>query len=213
MTDLRFPIENSAIVVVDPYNDFMSWRGKLWPLLRNVSKQVNAIDNLQRVVETGRAKGIPIVYAPHRRYKKGQFADRKYLHPSHVGIKAFRVFEDGKYGGRYYTPIAPQAGDLISSPHSCSSGFAGTDLDAQLASRGITHITIVGYTSNTCVEATARSAVDMDYHVTLVNDAVASWTREDHHAAAGVNYKSLAQNVTSTTELVQVLDALGESNV
>ena len=91
------PVENTAIVVVDPYNDFMSARGKLWPLLRKVSKQVNAIENLQRIVSVGRVNGIPIVYAPHRRFETGQFADRKYLHPSHVGIKSFRVFEDGKF--------------------------------------------------------------------------------------------------------------------
>ncbi len=88
MTAPAFLIEKTAIVVVDPYNDFMSARGKLWPLLRKVSKQVNAIENLQRIVSAGRSKGIQIVYAPHRRYETGQFSDRKYLHPSHVGITA-----------------------------------------------------------------------------------------------------------------------------
>ena len=105
MTVPTFLIEKTAIVVVDPYNDFMSARGKLWPLLRKVSKQVNAIENLQRIVSAGRSKGIQIVYAPHRRYETGQFSDRKYLHPSHVGTKRFRVFENGKFGGKFYEPL------------------------------------------------------------------------------------------------------------
>lgn len=208
-----FPVENTAILVVDPYNDFMSARGKLWPLLRKVTKQVRAIENLQRIVSAGRVSGISIVYAPHRRFETGQFAGRKYLHPSHVGIKSFRVFEEGKFGGQFFGPLSPKEGDLISSPHVCSSGFAETDLHEKLTTRGITHVIIVGYTSNTCVEATARSAIDLDYHTTLVTDAVASWTPEDHHAAVAVNYESLGQIVTTTDVLLQVLEKLGGSDV
>jgi nicotinamidase-related amidase len=211
MTVPAFLIEKTAIVVVDPYNDFMSSRGKLWPLLRKVSKQVNAIANLQRIVSAGRSKGIQIVYAPHRRYETGQFSDLKYLHPSHVGTKRFRVFENGKFGGKFYEPLSPKEGDLISSHHSCSSGFAETDLHEMLTDRGISHLIIVGYTSNTCIEATTRSAVDLDYHITLVKDAVASWTPKDHHVAVDVNYESLAQTVTTTEALVQLLESLGGS--
>ena len=211
MTVPAFLIEKTAIVVVDPYNDFMSARGKIWPLLRKLSKQVNAIENLQRIVSAGRSKGIQIVYAPHRRYETGQFSDLKYLHPSHVGIKLLRVFENGKFGGTFYGPLSPKEGDLISSHHSCSSGFAETDLHEMLTDRGISHLIIVGYTSNTCIEATTRSAVDLDYHITLVNDAVASWTPKDHHVAVAVNYECLAQTVTTTESLVQLLETLGGS--
>lgn len=209
MTVPAFLIETTAIVVVDPYNDFMSARGKLWPLLRKVSKRVNAIENLQRIVSAGRSKGIHIVYAPHRRYETGQFSDLKYLHPSHVGIKLLRVFANGKFGGTFYGPLSPKEGDLISSHHSCSSGFAETNLHEMLTDRGISHLIIVGYTSNTCIEATTRSAVDLDYHITLVKDAVASWTPKDHHVAVDVNYESLAQTVTTTEALLQLVASLG----
>lgn len=80
-----------------------------------------------------------------------------------------------------------------------------------LTDRGISHLIIVGYTSNTCIEATTRSAVDLDYHITLVNDAVASWTPKDHHVAVAVNYECLAQTVTTTEALVQLLETLGGS--
>ncbi|TWT79661.1 Peroxyureidoacrylate/ureidoacrylate amidohydrolase RutB [Planctomycetes bacterium CA13] len=208
-----FSNEDTAIVVVDPYNDFMSARGKLWPALRRVSKQVNAIKNLQRIISTGRMSNVPIVYAPHQRYRTGQFAGRKYLHPSHVGIKSLRVFEDGKFGGQFFGPLAPIEGDLVSSPHACSSGFAETDLHEKLRGRGISHIIIIGYTSNTCVEATARSAVDLDYRITLVSDAVASWTPVDHHAAVSVNYPCLTSDVLTTEALVPLLRQLGDAHV
>jgi nicotinamidase-related amidase len=205
MTSTTYPKSKTAIIIVDPYNDFMSWRGKLWPLLRKVSLATNIKENLQKIVAAGRGNDLLIAYAPHRHYVSGQFADAKYLHPSQVGIQSFRVFEKGSFGGRFYDALVPQPGDVISSSHKCSSGFAETDLHEQLAKNGITHIVIIGYTSNTCVEATARSAVDLDYHVTLITDAVASWTSEDHHAAVGVNYKALASQVTTTEQVIKSL--------
>ena len=213
MTSTSYPTDKTAILLVDPYNDFMSVRGKLWPLLRKVAKKVNAVENLQTIVTAARAKNIPIVYSPHQRYSKGVFASRKYLHPSQVGQLSAHVFEDGKFGGAFFAPLAPQEGDLIASQHACSSGFAETDLHEKLTALGITHIIIIGFLSNTCIEATARSAVDLDYHVTLVTDAVASWSPKDHQAAVASNYQLLGQIVTTTEPLVQLLDTFGETNV
>jgi nicotinamidase-related amidase len=213
MASKTYPIGKTAIVIVDPYNDFMSHWGKLWPLLRKVSLKYNVRENLKKIVTAGRENGVLIAYAPHLHYVPGQFSERKYLHPSHVGIKTARVFEKGKFGSRFYDSLLPLQGDLISSCHSCSSGFADTDLHEQLTQNDITHIVIVGYTSNTCVEATARSAVDLDYHVTLVTDAVSSWTPEDHYAAVGVNYNELAGVVTSTGNIIKDIQSLGKDHV
>jgi len=41
--------------------------------------------------------------------------------------------------------------------HWSQSGFANTDLDAQLNQRGIEKIILVGLIANTCIESTARS--------------------------------------------------------
>ena len=213
MIPTTYPLGKTAIVIVDPYNDFMSFRGKIWPLLHKVSVKNNVKENLKKIINACRENEVLIAYAPHRHYVSGQFSDSKYLHTSHVGIKLFRVFEEGKFGSRYYDPLLPQQGDLISSHHTCSSGFAETDLHEQLKQHGISHIVIIGYTSNTCVEATARSAVDLDYHVTLVTDAVASWTPEEHYAATEVNYYSLASMVTSTDKIIKDIQTLGKAHV
>lgn len=213
MMPIIYPLDKTAIVIVDPYNDFMSYRGKLWPLLRKVSLKTNVRENLKKIISAGRESEVLIAYAPHRHYVSGQFSEDKYLHPSHVGMKSFRVFEQGKFGSKYYDSLLPQQGDLISSHHTCSSGFAETDLHEQLKQHDISHIIIIGYTSNTCDEATARSAIDLDYHVTLVTDAVASWTPEEHYAAVGVNYNKLASIVTSTDRIIKDIQAVGEAHV
>jgi nicotinamidase-related amidase len=44
---------------------------------------------------------------------------------------------------------------------------------------GVTHVIIVGLLANTCIEATARYAQELGYHVTLVRDATAAFAGND----------------------------------
>jgi nicotinamidase-related amidase len=60
--------------------------------------------------------------------------------------------------------------------HWAQSGFANTDLDAQLKQRGIQKIILVGMIANTCIEATARLGMELGYHVTLIKDATAAFS-------------------------------------
>ena len=212
MSAQRYPLSKTAVILVDPFNDFMSFRGKLSLLLRKVIKQVDAVSHIKTIIACARGANIQIVYAPHERYRTGVFSKRRYLHPSQIGQRSARIFEKGKFGGDFYAPLTPQRTDIIASAHTCSSGFAETDLHDRLSDRGITHLIIIGFLSNTCIEATARSAVDLDYHVTLVNDAVASWSPADHDAAVAVNYQHLAQQLISTKQLVEMMKQTGDSH-
>jgi hypothetical protein len=63
------------------------------------------------------------------------------------------------------------------------SGFANTDLDAQLKQRGIENVILVGFVANTCIEATARFGMELGYHVTLIKDATAAFSQEGMPAA------------------------------
>jgi len=199
---MEYPSKNTALILVDPYNDFMSPKGKAWPLVSKVTKQVNLIENMQAVTERCRDEGWVIAYAPHHRYKKGSFSDRKYLHPSQILQKMTSSFKANSFGSEFYPSFLPQDSDIISSEHDCSSGFTGTNLHEQLAQQGITHVVLAGFLSNTCIESTARSAIDLGYHVTLLDDAVSAWTPKDHKAAVEVNYPLLAHNLTNTKDFL-----------
>lgn len=54
------------------------------------------------------------------------------------------------------------------------SAFFGTELDLQLRRRGCRAVVICGVATNLGVEATARAAFDLDYHVIVVEDACGS---------------------------------------
>src|SRR6266850_5376513 len=55
-----YPRDRTALLFVDPYNDFLSDGGKLWPLVEGVAKEVGLLDNLRTITATIRKAGIQI---------------------------------------------------------------------------------------------------------------------------------------------------------
>jgi nicotinamidase-related amidase len=200
-------VENTALVLVDPYNDFLSPRGQAWPMIRNVAVSNGMIGKARSILDAARNRQMTVAYAPHHRWRPNGLTGRKYLHPTQFMQERSHIFADGKFGGQFLPELAPVDGDIISSEHSCSSGFAGTDLHVQLQARGVTHLVIVGLITNSCIEATARSAVDLGYHVTLVNDAVAAFAPIEHDLAIRENYPRIGHLVTDTSSLLESLGA------
>lgn len=204
---MTYDPSTTAVLLVDPYNDFLSPRGQAWLMTKSVALANGMIGKARSIVAAARARGMTVAYAPHYRWRPGGLTGRKYLHPTQFMQQRSHIFADGKFGGAFLPELAPADGDIISSEHACSSGFAGTDLDGQLRARGVTHLVIVGLITNSCIEATARSAVDLGYHVTLVTDAVAAFTPVEHDLATRETYPRIGHRVTDTSGLLATLGA------
>jgi nicotinamidase-related amidase len=192
-------VERSALVLVDPYNDFLSEGGKFWPAVSKVANQVGLIENLKKLIAGARTKGARIAYAPHRRYRLGDYEDWKYRNWSHNGIRKHKGFAFGTWGGEFRDDMKPEPGDLIASEHWTSSGFANTDLNQLLRQHGIERLAIAGMLTNTCAEATGREAVENGYHVTMITDAVACLSQEEQQASISLNYPRFAHAVLTTS--------------
>jgi len=84
-----------------------------------------------------------------------------------------------------------------------------------LKQKGITHVIVVGLLANTCIESTARFAMELGYHVTLVRDATAAFSHEMMHAAHELNGPTYAHSILTTDEVIAALPkaALSEENV
>lgn len=59
--------------------------------------------------------------------------------------------------------------------------FTNTGLDAHLKARGVTQVVVVGVATSNGVEATARQAYELGYHVTFATDAMTDLDAEVHH--------------------------------
>jgi nicotinamidase-related amidase len=71
MTHDSYTKERTALLFVDPYNDFLSDGGKLWPLVESVAKEVGLLDNLRNITAAIRKAGIRIFIVPHHRWEPG----------------------------------------------------------------------------------------------------------------------------------------------
>jgi nicotinamidase-related amidase len=211
MTIPSDPIRNparTALLFIDPYNDFLSEGGKLWPLVSAVAKSVGLLDNLRAVLKAARGAGLPVFIVPHHRAEPGDFAGWDHPTPYQLGSHAMQVFAVGSWGGDWHPDFAPQPGDTVVKEHWGSSGFANTDLDMQLKQKGITHLILVGLIANTCIESTAKFAVELGYHVTLVRDATAAMSHEAMHAAHEINAPTFAHAVVDTRQLLGTMPAV-----
>jgi nicotinamidase-related amidase len=197
-----YPPRETALLVIDPYNDFMSEGGKLYDATRETAVAVGFYDNMRRLIPAIRAASIQVIVVPHRRWRPGDYEGWTHMNSSQAGVQKMQLFAAGTWGGEFHPELGPQAGDVVVHEHWAQSGFANTDLDAQLKLRGIRRIILV-----TCVESTARFGMELGYHVTLVKDATAAFSPAGLHAAHEVNGPSFAHAIVGTDELLERLSS------
>ena len=198
----------TALLVIDPYNDFISEGGKVWDRLKPVAEANGCVPHMLQVLNASRNAGVRVSYALHHRYRPGDYETWKYIAPIQQAAWAHKTFECGTWGGEIRPEFATQPGDIVALEHWCSSGFANTDLDLQLKAHGIHQLIVIGLIAHTCVEATVRFAAELRYQVTVVKDATASYSAEHMHAALDVNIPNYASAVVSTEEIAASLAAL-----
>jgi nicotinamidase-related amidase len=198
--------KHTALLIVDPYNDFMSEGGKLYDVTKPQADAVGFYDNMRKLVPAVRAAGIRVVIVPHHRTRPTDFDNWLYINPTQKDTKRKTCFEDGAWGGEFHPEFGPKPGDVVVLEHWAQNGFANTDLDAQLKQHGISKLIMVGFIANSCVEATARFGMELGYHVTLITDATAAFNAEGM-TAARVNAKLFAHAELTTDELLAALSA------
>ena len=208
MANLKFEKEITALLVIDPYNDFISEGGKVWDRLKTVAEANNCIPNMLQVLNAARKAQIRIAYALHHRYRLGDYETWKYIAPIQKKGWANKTFEDGTWGGQIRGEFEPQPHDIVAQEHWCSSGFANTDLDLLLKKHGVHHLIVMGLIAHTCVEATVRFAAELGYEVTMVKDATTSYSDDHMHAAIDINIPNYANAVVSAEEVVNAISSI-----
>ena len=208
MAKLIYDKQVTALLVIDPYNDFISEGGKVWDRLKPVAEANGCVPHMLQVLNASRNAGVRVSYALHHRYRPGDYETWKYIAPIQQAAWAHKTFEYGTWGGEIRPEFATQPRDIVALEHWCSSGFANTDLDLQLKAHGIHQLIVIGLIAHTCVEATVRFAAELGYQVTVVKDATASYSAEHTHAARDVNIPNYASAVVGTEDIVASLSAL-----
>src|SRR5690349_11042925 len=60
--------DNTALVVTDLQNDFLTPGGKGWSLFADSYARLNTVTNLERLLKTAKESGLSVVVSPHYYY-------------------------------------------------------------------------------------------------------------------------------------------------
>jgi len=202
MAQVTYEKQLTALLVIDPYNDFISEGGKVWGRIKAVAEANSCVPHMLQILYAARKAGLRVFYAMHHRYRPGDYETWKYIAPIQKAAWRSKAFENGTWGGEIRSEFAPQPGEIVAQEHWCSSGFANTDLDLQLKKHGIHRLIVIGLIAHTCVEATVRYAAELGYEVTVVRDATADYSDDEMHAALDVNIPNYASAIMTADQIV-----------
>jgi nicotinamidase-related amidase len=156
-----------AIIVVDMVKDNFR-EGSRLPVTREGRV---ILPNLRRLLEEGRKRGFPIIFACDS-YLKEDFIFKGKMKPHSLrGTKGSEVADE----------LGPDPGDIY-LPKRRFSAFFKTDLDQTLRVYGIDTIVVTGLTLEFCVLTTAMDGLCHDFSVILLEDCTASSSKEKHGA-------------------------------
>ena len=177
----------TAVVLIEYQNDFTSEGGTLHGAVKPVMESTNMLANTVETVRKARQMGATIVYAPIT------FTDDYHeltAQPYGIlkGVVDSKSFRKGTWGAEIVEDLKPQPQDIVIEGKRGLCGFASTNLDFILRSRGIKTIALGGFLTNCCVESTMRSGYEKGYDVVTLKDCTAALSEEEQRLAVEKNY-------------------------
>jgi nicotinamidase-related amidase len=209
--------KDTAVVITDPQNDFLSEKGVTWELVGDSVKENKTVENIERIVKAAKANGFEVFISPHYYYptdhswKFGGTVE-KMMHEIKMFDRSGALNLDGFSGSgadwlERYKSLIEDGKTIVVSPHKVY-GPENNDLILQLRKRNISKIILGGMSANLCVEAHLREFLEQGFEVTVVKDATAGARHPelgDGYKAALINFGYIANAVLSTDEVEKAM--------
>ena len=212
---------DTALVIIDPQNDFLSPKGVTWELVGKNVEENKTVEHIEQLFEKAKAGGYEVFVSPHYYYPTDggwMFGGtvEKMMHEIGMFDRKGALTLDGFSGSgadflEQYKPYIDDGKTVVVSPHKVY-GPESNDLALQLRKRGMTKVLLAGMSANLCVEAHCRELLEEGFEVAVVKDATAAAQHPelgDGYAAALTNFNFLASDVLITEEAVGALSAGG----
>jgi nicotinamidase/pyrazinamidase len=165
-----------AIIVVDMLKDNLKESSRN-PYFQE-GKEI--IPNLQRLLEEGRKRGFPVVFACD------SFLKDDFIFKGRMKVHSLR----GTKGSEVVDDLKPAPTDII-LPKRRFSAFFKTDLDQTLRTLGVDTIIVTGITTEVCVLITVMDGLSHDFSVIILEDCSASRKKEFHQGCLSL-YRDFA---------------------
>lgn len=164
--DPRVNIGQTAILVVDMINDYLSPDGKIiCEQGRNIVQPINSI------LAFCRLNGGSVVFCNTEIKDGSEPIARRW------GIHA----EAGKFASKVYDKLDVASSD-VSMPKTSYNAFFQTELEHMLRGKSIRHVVVVGIHTHVCVLLTSAAAYDLGFDVIVLEDCMTTGYRANHES-------------------------------
>ncbi len=214
---MDFNAKDTAIVITDPQNDFLSPEGVTWGLVGASVEANGTVGHIEALLKTAKDKGYDVFISPHYYYptdKGWQFGGtvENLMHEIDMFDRKGALTTEGFQGSgadwlEQYKPYINDGKTIVASPHKMY-GPESNDLVLQLHKRGKSKVILAGMSANLCTEAHMRELLEQGFEVAVVADATAAANHEelgDGYATALTNFRYMANEVTDTDKVVAAL--------
>ena len=209
---------NTALLVTDPQNDFLSPQGVAWGLVGENVTANGTIEHIDQLFAAAKANDLPVFVSPHYYFQhdhtwKFEGALEKAMHgmgmfdrSAPLSVEAFKG--SGADWLERYKKYIEDGKTIVTSPHKVF-GPETNDLVLQLRKQGIDKVIIAGMSANLCTESHMRELQEQGFEVMVVTDATAAAQLPgvDGYAAALANFRMIASHVANTQDTVEAIKA------
>ena len=204
-----FDPRHTALLVIDPVNDFLSEGGAAWEMTKSTVKKNDVVAQLRRLIAGTRQAGVPVIFGPMA-YTEEDYADDALQRRSGINRLMFeaKMFLADSWGADFHPQLQPTDADVILEPHKGTDVFE-TDLPGHLERLGTKQLVIAGMTANLCCESTGRHATEHGYHVTFLSDAIGAESLPAYEASIHINYPLIANAVMEVDEFLASISSVG----
>jgi nicotinamidase-related amidase len=214
---MNFDANDTALVVIDPQNDFLSPEGVTWGLVGNSVTENGTVEHLETLMRASKEQGYRLFVSPHYYYpsdhgwKFGGTVE-KMMHDIGMFDRQGALTTEGFEGSgadwlAQLKPFIEDSETIVTSPHKVY-GPETNDLVLQLRKHGKSKVILAGMSANLCVEAHLRELLEQGFEVVVVSDATAAAQHPelgDGYQSAMVNFRYLASGVLDTAQVVAAL--------
>lgn len=206
--------QNTAIVITDPQNDFLSPNGVTWGVVGESVTANNTVDNIEALFKVAQQKNITVFVSPHYYYPhdhtwKIEGALEALMHKINMFDRKDALSTEGFEGSGAdwldkYKKYIKKDNVIVTSPHKVY-GPESNDLALQLRKHGYSKVILAGMSANLCAESHMRDLIESGFDVAVVKDATAGAILPGLNAyeAAVVNFQMIASHVFTTKDIVK----------
>ena len=176
----------SALLVIDIQRDITEKNGKA---VYNTEQTDQIIENTNLIIENSEKLGLLVIYITHE-YKKSFL----------IRIFTKGALEQGTPGAQ----IDPRI-KIINKNHFIKhmmDSFSNPEFENFLKANKVNHIYVTGLDAEACVDRTVKAALNRNYEVTVVSNAIAAKSEEKRNVKLW-GFEKICAKVVTTEELLK----------